>query len=368
MAYITFKPTDYFISKSWDTSAATSQTVTTGMQPDLIWADDLRGTRSSAIYDAVRGFDKQSLVSGNSAETTTTGITSVSATGFVTGVNDYTNPNHGAASNPNMDAYSWKMGTTTGKPTVGETITPTAYSINTTVGQGIYKYTGTGANGTIAHGLSSAPEVVIVKKTSAIEEWVFGGTMLTSGAYKLVMNTTAAQLSEAGAFNSTLPSSTVISLGTSGGTNTSTGGYIMYAFAPVKGYSKFGAYQGTGDVNSQYIYTGFQPSWVMIKKTNSTGGWYIRDLGQSVSGTTPYIGNVGGATSGYGKLQYVYANADGGTTTSNATTDDIISFTSTGFQVTCTASGNNAASSNYMYMAFAEKPIVGSNGTTGVAL
>ena len=106
----------------------------------------------------------------------------------------------------------------------------------------------------------------------------------------------------------------------------------------------------------------------MIKKTNSTGGWYIRDLGQSVSGTTPYIGNVGGATSGYGKLQYVYANADGGTTTSNAITDDIISFTSNGFKVTCTASGNNTNAQDYIYVAFAEYPIIGSNGTAGVAL
>ena len=365
MAYITFKPTDYFNTIDYTGNGSTTHAITgVGFQPDFTWMKKLSGAESHVLIDAVRGVTKYIETDTNDAEATDAqSLKSFDADGFTLGnagrVNNNTNP---------FVSYSWKMGTTTGKPTVGETITPTAYSINTTVGQGIYKYTGTGANGTIAHGLSSAPEVVIVKKTSGIEEWVFGGTMLTSGAYKLVMNTTAAELSEAGAFNSTLPSSTVISLGTSGGTNTSTGGYIMYAFAPVKGYSKFGAYQGTGDVNSQYIYTGFQPSWVIIKKTNSTAGWYIRDIGQSAAGTTPYIGNVGGATSGYGKLQYIYANADGGTTTSNTTGDDIISFTSTGFQVTCTASGNNAASSNYMYMAFAEKPLIGSGGTTGVAL
>ena len=367
MAYINFKPSDFFSTKPFSGTGSAQSITGVGFQPDFSYIKCISNGEYWNLTDSPRGVTKNLSTNVNAAETTLAGatgrITSFDVDGFSLGTNDQTNLSGG-----DFVSYNMKMGTTSGKPTVGETITPTAYSINTTVGQGIYKYTGTGANGAIAHGLSSAPEVVIVKKTSGVEEWVFGGTMLTSGAYKLVMNTTAAQLSEAGAFNSTFPSSTVVSLGTSGGTNTSTGGYIMYAFAPVKGYSKFGAYQGTGDVNSQYIYTGFQPSWVVIKKTSDTGGWYIRDVGQSAAGTTPYIGNVGGATSGYGKLQYVYANSDGVTTTSNTTGDDIISFTSTGFQVTCTATGNNAASSNYMFMAFAEKPLIGSGGTTGVAL
>ena len=365
MAYINFKPTDYFVSKSWDTSAATSQTVTTGMQPDMIWADDLRGTRSSVLFDTVRGLNKQLDLSSSNIQTTTNGITSVSATGFVTGVNDFTNPNHGGAANPAMDSYTWKMGTTS-VPS-GGSITPTAVSINTTAKQGIYRYVGTGSAATIAHGLGNAPDFMIVRKLDDGNNWE-SYHKSNGPTQDMFLNETDSVNGSSTCWNSTEPSSTLISLGTNVGVNQSSQPYICYAFCNVKGYSKFGAYQGTGDVNSQYIYTGFQPSWVMIKKTNSTGGWYIRNISQSAAGTTPYIGNVGGATSGYGKLQYVYANADGATVTSNTTGDDIISFTSTGFQVTCTATGNNAASSNYIYMAFAKKPLIGSGGTTGVAL
>ena len=363
MAYITFKPSDYFISKSWDTSAATSQTVTTGMQPDMIWADDLRGTRSSAIYDAVRGFDKQSLVADDSAETTVTAITSVSATGFVTGVNDYTNPNHGAASNPNMDGYSWKAGNGTVTNTAGDV--DSTVSVNTTAGISIVKWNNNTSGAiSIGHGLGAIPDAVIVKKTDGTANWHCRFKDFGANDY-ISLNNTEAKGSSTGVFG-TLPTSTLFYTGTAAYHINSN--LIAYCFASKKGFSKIGNYTGTGDVNSQYIYTGFQPSWVMIKRTDSTAGWYIRNISQAVSGTTPYIGNVAGSTSGYGKLQYVYANATGATTTSNATGDDIISFTSTGFQVTSTANGTNVVDGDYMYMAFAKNPIVGSNGTTGVAL
>ena len=365
MAYISFKPTDYFISKSWDTSAATSQTVTTGMQPDMIWADDLRGTRSSVLYDTVRGLTKQLDLSSSNVQTTTTGITSVSATGFVTGVNDFTNPNHGAASNPNMDGYSWKMGTTS-VPS-GGSITPTAVSINTTTKQGIYRYVGTGSAATIAHGLGNAPDFMIVRKLDDGNNWE--SYHKSNGATKnMVFSETDSVVTSSTCWNSTEPSSTLISLGTNVGVNQGSQPYICYAFCNVPGYAHCSTYRGNGLVDGPFMFTGFKPAWVLLKKVTGTGGWYIRNISQSASGTTPYIGNVGGSTSGYGKLQYVYANADGGTTTSNAITDDIISFTSNGFKVTCTASGNNTNAQDYIYVAFAEYPIIGSNGTTGVAL
>jgi hypothetical protein len=137
-------------------------------------------------------------------------------------------------------------------------------------------------------------------------------------------------------FNSTLPNSSVITLGTGGFTNTSGEDYICYAFAEKEGYSKFGKYIGNGSSNGPFIYTGFRPAWVMVKRTDSTGSWNIADAVRS-----PY-------NEVDEQLQANLSNAE-------STTFDM-DFTSNGIKVRTTDGARNASGGTYIYLAFAEQP------------
>ena len=344
MAYINFKPSDYFATKTYTGNGSTN-VIVNNVDSDLVWCKKRDGASNNQVFDSVRGVYKYLVTNGNHLENTayTNNLTAFNSNGFTLGADGSSDINGNGGS---FVSWAWRAGTTSGIS--GGTITPSSYSINTTSGFGIYKYIGTGANGTIAHGLSSAPELVIVKKTSAIEEWVVGGTMLTSGAYKIVLNTSAAQLSEANAFNSTLPSSTVVSLGTSGGTNTSTGGYIMYAFAPVKGFSKFGTYTGNGNADGTFVYTGFAPAKIIQKNTAGSENWHSYDNKRNTF-------NVRDKT------------LDPDQTSAESTLSGI-DFLSNGFKIRTTATWGNGSGANYIYMAWAENPIIGSGGTVGVAI
>ena len=123
-------------------------------------------------------------------------------------------------------SYNLKAGKTSGIS--GGTITPSAYSINTISGFGIYAYSGTGSNGTIAHGLGSAPKMIICKRTAGdTGDWNSWHSGLTSGAYYINFNTASAEVSNATVWNSTVPSSTEVSLGTYGAVNASGSDYVM---------------------------------------------------------------------------------------------------------------------------------------------
>ena len=117
----------------------------------------------------------------------------------------------------NYVSYNWKAGTTSGLS--GGTITPSSYSINTTCGYGVYTFTGTGSNGTIAHGLGVTPDLVIVKRTDGTAGWIVQHAGMDAATGVLYLQTTHAEQSEAAMFNSTRPTSTVFSLGTASETN-----------------------------------------------------------------------------------------------------------------------------------------------------
>ena len=145
-------------------------------------------------------------------------------------------------------------------------------SPNTTSGFSIIKYTGNGSGGsTVGHGLGAAPGYVIIKNTSSVDAW----QVFPTGGTRLVLNSTAADYGNngitKGATTITLPSGVDNAWNTNGQT------YIMYCFAEKQGYSKFLSYVGNGNDNGTFVYTGFRPSFVMIKRTNSTASWLMFD-------------------------------------------------------------------------------------------
>ena len=148
-------------------------------------------------------------------------------------------------------------------------------SANTTSGFSIVSYTGTGSNATVGHGLGSVPKMILVKNlTTTGWSWRVYHVDITPSK-RLFLNTTDAATTDTTAFNSTAPTSSVFSVGTSVGANGSSDGMLAYCFADVQGYSKFGSYTGNGSTDGTFIYTGFKPAFVMIKRTDLARSWQM---------------------------------------------------------------------------------------------
>jgi hypothetical protein len=193
-------------------------------------------------------------------------------------------------------------------------------------------YTGTGANRTVSHNLGVVPELMIVKGRSGATAWQVYSSGLANTEY-LVLNTTAAKATGATRWNSTTPTSSVFSLGTASEVNTSSATYVAYLFSTVAGVSKVGSYTGTGTTNQ--INCGFTGGarFVLIKRTDSTGDWYVWDSARGmVSGTDPSL----------------LLN----TTAAEVNANSIYAIT-TGFQIVSTAAGINASGGSYIFLSIA---------------
>ena len=340
MAYTTVnKYTDFFNRIKYTGTGSSNALTGFGHQPDWIWVKRRDGTNHPAINDSVMGATLWRYTSRDQGDDTSTQAITYGTDGLTWNGGNYD-------SNTNTYTYvlwSLKAGTSSGLS--GGTITPSAYSINTTSKFGIYKYTGTGSNATIAHGLGVAPKVVWIKKTSGSEDWRVWFTPIGNTQY-LTLNTTGAASTAASVWNSAIPTSTVFSIGTDGGVNTSGQTYIAYVWGEVPGFSAFGRYYGNNNDNGPYVYTGFKPAFLLIRQTNDTGQWRIYDTLRESYGQKDL-------------LKYLAAESTAAEVT---TTDGGLDILSNGFKVRSSGGNHdlNGNSDPYSYMAFGQS-IVGSN-------
>ncbi len=168
------------------------------------------------------------------------------------------------------------------------------------------------------------------------------------GATQLIrLNSTAAKLSSSGSWNNTAPTSSVVSIGTESGTNANGQTHVAYCFAEKKGYSKFGTYVGNGNADGTFIYLGFKPAFFLVKSTNSTTEWHISDTARRPSNPNN---------------SYVSASSNAAENTSNPT-----DFLSNGVKIRTSNNGWNKSGDTFIYWAFAEAPLVGSNNVPAVA-
>ena len=213
----------------------------------------------------------------------------------------------------------------------------------------MWSYTGTGANATVGHGLGSVPKMIIVKKLNGAPNW--GVYHASIGATKyLELNSTSASQTATAVFNDTEPTSSVFSVGTDNKTNGSSGTYIAYCFAEKQGYSKFGSYTGNGSTNGAFVYTGFKPAFVIAKGSSFGSAWTMSDNKRD----SYNIIN--------GQLFSNTSNAED-TSASNSMCD----YLSNGFKMRSTGGAMNSSGNTYIYMAFAEAPLVGSNNVPATA-
>ena len=341
MAYSTIvKPSDYFNTKLYTGNGGTQAVTGVGFQPDWVWLKKRNGTAPHNVFDAVRGVTKTIYTNLSEAEyTEATALTAFGTDGFTLGAYGDTNSNSAT-----FASWNWKAGTGQGSSNTDGSINTTYTSVNTTAGFSISSFTGTGANATFGHGLGAVPKMYILKRYDASNNWRVYHESLGNGKYITLETTEAAQTSS-GFTNNTSPTSSLISLGNLGSANPSGGSVICYAFAEKKGYSKFGSYTANGNADGTFVYTGFKPAMIIIKRSSSTEDWEIIDNK---------------------RLGYNVANYDlrpnSTMAEANYTPMDLLS---NGFKLRSTNASING-SGTFIYMAFAEEPLVANSGTDGV--
>jgi len=349
MAYISFQPKDYFNTKLYTGTGSAQSISSVGFQPDWVWTKERSGVCDHHIFDVLRGATyKINSASTESSSSDANTLTSFDSDGFSVG----TNP----CQNNNTDTYvswNWKANGQGSANTDGS-INTTYTSANTTSGMSIIQYSGNGSAGaTIGHGLGVAPKCVIIKRTDTTSNWIFG-TGATGFTKFLYLNTADAETTNAGAFNNTAPSSSVITLGSWNDVNNSSGTYICYAFAEKQGFSKFGSYAGNANVDGPFVYTGFKPAFVVVKKIGgATANWVMTDNkisfnGKGTNNSTVLFPSTSAAESdAYGLMLHSNGFKFSGSDSASATV--------------------NGSGATYIYMAFAEAPLVSSNGVPATA-
>jgi hypothetical protein len=284
-----------------------------GFTPSMIWTKGRTVAYDHGLYDSVRGGGSLLYPSLNqAASTVTNGIQSFDADGVTFGANNKSN-----ASDSTYVAWAWKADDN--EPTINtEGSIDSLVSANANAGFSIVKWDGTGAINTVGHGLSAAPELILIKTLDQAGDWQVYSEP-TGNGNKLGLNSSAAASSTT-RWDSTSPTSSVFTLRDVGlGT-----GLIAYCFHSVSGYSKFGSYSGSGaSGNAQNV--GFGPDLVILKSTNATTDWAMFDT-------------VRGAKVLYADL----SNAE--------SSDSRVTLTSTGFEFT--GSAYNESGRDWIYMAF----------------
>ena len=174
-------------------------------------------------------------------------------------------------------AWQWKTQGAAGSSNTDGSINTTTTSVNQTAGFSINTYTGTGSNATVGHGLGAVPKMILIKDTTNSESWIVYHEGVGNDG-NLYLNLTNAKATQAVFQDTTPPTSSVFSLGTTDGANKASGVHVAYCFAEVPGYSSFGSYTGNGSTDGPFVNTGSKPSWLMIKAlVCGTGNWDIFD-------------------------------------------------------------------------------------------
>jgi len=328
---------DYFNTATYSGNSSTQNITSVGFQPDWVWIKSRSNASNNYVTDVVRGTSKGLQTNISNAEVTNTNvITSFNSDGFSLG--DDATANVANITGRTYVSWNWKAGGTAVSNTDGSITT--SVSANTDAGFSIVAYQGNDASSaTVGHGLSQAPEMVIVKnRQEAISNPAWAIYHSSLGATKYIdLSTTSAVDTATSVWNDTAPTSTVVTIGTADSVNSGSN-HIMYCFHSVEGYSKFGSYTGNGSADGTFVYTGFRPAFVMIKMTSGTQRWGMTDSARATNNPN---------------FNTLYAEDNLQEYTGNLHDRDYLS---NGFKLRNTDTIFNGSGSTYIYMAFAENP------------
>jgi hypothetical protein len=344
MAYTTInKPSEHFNTKLYTGNGSTNAITGVGFQPDMCWWKMRSGVEEHALGDAVRGATKIVKPNASSAEATSSSyFTSFDSDGFTLGGDSKTNTNSSTYASWNWKANGAGVSNTDGS------ITSTV-SANPTSGFSVVTYTGTNAIASVGHGLGVKPAMIIAKNlTTAGEDWAVYHKSLGGYQYYLKLNGTTAVLTNTNRWNAE-PDTNVFNVGAVGETNGSGTSQVAYVFVEKKGFSKFGSYVSNANVDGTFVYTGMKPAFLLVKSTSSSGNWFMLDNKRNTYNVV--------------NSRLTAENTFAEHTNSAYDTD----FLSNGFKLRTDSNLNDGAGNTYIYMAFAENPLVGTNNIPATA-
>jgi len=359
VAYTTIDdPSVYFHTQLY-TGNGSSNAITNGgnsdLQPDWLWIKTRSHSSSHRLMDSFRLASGEATLSLRSEDTAAEsdiagdGMTSLDSDGFT-----LNGSGSGGAVNESGKTYvawQWKANAGTETTNQSESGSQIACSVqaNTTAKFSIITYTGTGGNGhTFLHGLGSTPKVIIIKiRTGANRGWIVYHHKAHANPQEnlLLLNTNAA-VADLNRLDDTAPNSTEIAVSDDTHVNADGNTYVSYAFDEVQGYSKFGSYTGNGSAtDGAFVYTGFSPAWVLMKRTSGSEAWMLVDSKRP----------------GFNVIDDVLEPND--SAAEGASTD--IDLLSNGFKLR--KDNSNASGETYIFMAFASSPFVSSEGVPTTA-
>ncbi len=328
------KPDLYFNTKLYTGTGSSNALTGVGFQPDFTWIKNRSTSEHHILTDSVRGAPLNLYSNLTNAENNTAEfLKSFDSDGFTVGTSVEVN-----GSSNNMASWNW-LANGAGSANTDGSISSTV-SANTTSGFSIVSYTGTNATGTVGHGLGSTPKVVIYKNRTDVTNWYFTTTVIDGSNDLLFLNTTEASQT----FSAPVPTGSLLNLIANNDTNGSGDNIIAYCFAEKQGFSKFGSYTGNASTDGTFVYTGFKPAFFLFKRTDAVKDWHIIDAKRDVDNPTQKI---------------LYPNLSDAEATPTA-----VDFVSNGIKIRNGGSFVNEVNGTYIYMAFAEEPLVGDNPAT----
>ena len=340
------QPADHFNTVLYTGNNSTNNITGVGFQPDWVWVKNRNGTQNHYLQDSVRGASNYLVANNAGAENQYSGLGSSAFTSFDSDGFSVTSDSSIGMVNSSSSTYvawNWLAGGSASSNSDGSITS--SVSANTEAGFSIVGYTGNATAGaTIGHGLSQAPEYVIFKNRSSGVNWLVQGDGFGSPASGniILLNTTGSAYANSN-FNTTLGAST-ITLDSGSNYNGSGHNIIAYCFHSVDGYQKIGSYTGNGSsTDGTFVYTGFRPAFVMIRRTDSSTNWIMfdtkRDTGNEVT-------------------QFLYPDLSN----AEAAGSGVLDIVSNGFKLRNAGTSNrNASGGTYFYWAIAEQPFKFSN-------
>ena len=338
---------------TWSGNGSTQSITGLGFQPDVVWIKSRTNTEDHSIYDSNRGVTKRLKPNESQAQSTVSnGFTAFDSDGFSLGSATENN-----GSGQTYVGWCWKVnGGTTASNSDGD-ITSTVQASDKT-GLSVVTYTGNGSqNQSIGHGLTKAPEMVWFKNYGSASvggiamDWIVA--LSTSTGSPFISRSGSAQTLELntsdaiGSFYRTegnfTPTTSTFSVPNNGNApywfNASGGSYIAYCWHSVEGFSKFGFYEGNGNTNGAFVYTGFRPRMVFLKQIDGAAEWTVFDTARETYNQMEDL------------LQWDLSNAE------TQLANDKIDFLSNGFKLRGAGGGrSNQSSRTYLYGAWGDVP------------
>ena len=264
-------PQKLFSATIW-TGNGSGRTISSGSKSDAVWIKRRNGAAAWAIQDSTRGTSAALEFNTTAQEDTsfTQGVTAFGSSSFNIGTHSQVNNNSDTYVGYAIGANGGTTSTNSnGSISVTQQVDPSGgFSIST--------YSGTAGTPTIGHGLSSAPTFVIVKQRNGTHNWAVYAKGAAATKYGFLESTSG--FGTDNMWGNTTPSSTLVYLGAYTQTHGSGRDYVAYCFADTEGYIKSGSYEGNGNVDGAFIYTGFKPAFILIKGIDANGtGWNIHD-------------------------------------------------------------------------------------------